>query len=425
MSISQKSVFHLMVPLLLSVLLTGCNNGDDQANGEKEVIRPVKIITVEPTAMTLERKYSVVVLPSQEADLSFRVSGRIVELPIRNGINVKQGDVIAQLDTRDFKATITQMESQLAQAQEKMTELKSGARDEDLAALEADVAAAQAQVDSEKFQVERTQELFKKGIVAKSKVDQDVTARRVADATLEAKRQALIKGRAGARSEDIAAHAAVIRGVESQLSSAKDNLSDATLRAPFDGVIASRTVENFTNIQAKEKIAVLQNLKILDATFDVPSPDVAKLVRVKSFDLKVVFESIPGKEFGAIRNEFSTQADPATQTFRGRVTIEDLNGEIVLPGMTGDIFIKAKQSHGGAIYLPLTAIASSADGKPFAWIVDPGSNKVSKQKLVTGDAIGATILVTSGVKTGDLVVTAGLSALQDGMAVKPITVVGE
>lgn len=426
MSISPRSIFSVLLMVIFSALLAGCNGSDEQAQASKApVVRPVKVVTVEPVSSTFERTYSAVVLPSQEADLSFRVSGRIIELPIRNGVQVKKGDVIAQLDTRDFKASITQINSQLEQATEQMEELKAGTRVEDIAALQADVTAAQAQLNAAISQVARTKELFDKKIVAKAQLDQDTTSQEVAQATLEAKQQALIKGQAGARKEDLATQQAVIDGVKSQLESAKDNLSDATLRAPFDGIIATRKVDNFSNIQAKDTVAILQNIKVLNATFNVPAPDVARLAKFKKLDLNISLESIPGKTFSAERNEFSTQADTATQTYQGRVTIEDLGGEIVLPGMTGNLIITAGQKGADVFMLPVAAIASTANGKPFVWVVNSTDNKTSKRTLVTGEASGGTVIVSDGLKNGDIVVTAGLSALQDNMVVKPITAVGE
>lgn len=420
---SPNSVFTIVV---VGLLLSGCSPAEEQADASKTPppARPVKTLVVKSTTSNFERTYSAVISPSQEADLSFRVSGRIIELPIKNGTKIKQGDVIAQLDKRNFEAKITQIESQLAQSNEQMVELKSGARAEDIATLQADVAAAQAQVDAAKSQVSRTEVLFKKKIIAKAKLDQDVTNQRVAEATLEAKQQALIKGQAGARKEELAAQQAVINGIQSQLESAKDDLSDATLRAPFDGIIAVRKVENFSNIQAKEPVAILHNLTMLDAIYSVPAPDVARLATIENLDLNIVLEGIPDRIFKARHKEFSTLADAATQTYRGRVTIEDLGKRVVLPGMTGDLIVSANLD-GGAIMLPLAAVVSSADGKSFVWEVDPTSNKVSKRDVDTGDASGENVIISKGLKGGEIVATVGLSALQDGMVVKPVTVIGE
>jgi RND family efflux transporter MFP subunit len=306
-----------------------------------------------------------------------------------------------------------------------MQVLTSGARAEDIASSRAAVAAAQAQVDAAKDQVARSRHLFERQVVAKARLDSDLTSLRVAEAELKAKEQELVKGQAGARREDVMAQESVIRGLKSQLRSLNDKLSDATLRAPFDGIIAARKVENFSNIQAKETVATLQNLSSPNLTFDVPGPDVYKLAKVKELDLKVMLDSIPDHEFEATRGEFSTQADAATQTYRARVVIQNPDGEPILPGMTGSVVVTAEQEGLSVFMIPIAAIASKADGKPFVWIVNLENNRTARRDVVTGEAVGTSIVISDGLEEGDIVVTAGISALQESMVVKPVSAIGE
>jgi RND family efflux transporter MFP subunit len=426
MTNSSRLFLSTFLLLAFAALLAGCDQDETQADASKSApIRPIKTITVQSTVSKFQRKYSAVVLPSQEVELSFRVSGRIVELAIRSGLEVQKGDIVAQLDTRDFKAEIAQLESQIEQAKAQMQVMTSGARAEDIASLRAAVAAAQAQVDAAKDQVARSRYLFERQVIAKARLDSDLTSLRVAEAELKAKEQELVKGQAGARREDVVAQEAVIRGLKSQLRSLNDKLSDATLRAPFDGIIAARKVEIFSNIQAKETVATLQNLSSPNLTFDVPGPDVYKLAKIKELDLKVVLDSIPDHEFEAIRGEFSTQADAATQTYRARVVIQNPDGEPILPGMTGSVVVTAEQEGASVFMLPISAIASEADGKPFVWIVNLENNRTARRDVVTGEAVGTNIAISDGLEEGDVVVTAGVSALQESMVVKPVSAIGE
>ena len=245
-----------------------------------------------------------------------------IDLPIRAAQKVNKGDVIARLDPRDFQAEVTRLRTQLDQAKAKLIEMRKGARTEDVASLQANIDAAKARYREAEQQVGRTQQLFQEGIVAKARMDQDEAALNVARAQLRAAEEELKKGQAGAREEEIAQQEAVIRGYETQLTSAEDALRDATLRAPFSGIIARREVDNFANVQAKETIAELQELDAVDLTFDVPGPDVSQLAaRQDSLETVAQIDSMPDKRFPAKLIEFSTRADPATQTFRGRVAI--------------------------------------------------------------------------------------------------------
>lgn len=412
--------------LFLGSQLGGCGETDDQENQTKPApIRPVKTILVKPMISKFQRTYYAVVLPSQEVELSFRVSGRLIKFPIRNVEKISKGDIIAQLETREFTNKISQMASQLEQAKAQLRVLTVGARKEDIAALQAGVAAAQAQVTSASQQMERSRKLAKKGIVTRATLDTDRTSLRVANAELVAKKQELIKGKKGARQEDVDAQEAVIRGLTSQMKALKDDLSDATLRAPFDGVIAVRKVENFSNIQAKEAIATFQSLATPNMSFDIPAPDIPKLAKYPKLDIKVILDGFPGHKFIAKRREFSTKADASTQTYRGRVAIQNANGEPILPGMTGNIIVTARQQGANVFMLPVSAIASEPDGKPFVWVVNPPDNKVGKRSITTGEASGADVLISSGVKKGDMIIGAGLSALQEDMIVKPVSSIGE
>ena len=412
--------------ILVVGLLAGCEpSGGPEAKSAGAEPRPVKTMVVRARPREVRRVYPAVVLAGQEVELSFRVPGQIVELPIRGALQVEKGDLVAQLDTRDFEAEVARLESQLAQAEAQLEVLTSGARTEDVAALEAEVAAARAEVDGAAAEVERTRALVERGLIARAKLDGDLTRLRVAEAALEARKQNLIKGRAGARSEEVAAQEAVIDGLELAISTARANLEDAGLRAPFGGIIARRLVENFANVQAKEPIAILQKLEPLSLSFDVPGPDVSELARRPTLAATAVLDGLPGEEFAATLEEFSTQADPATRTYRGRVAVSIPGEAAILPGMVGRVIVTDTLPGRAETVVPLTALGSEADGTPFVWVVAEADQRVSRRIIRTGPVSGVTVTVLEGLNEGDRVVTAGVSALRDAMQVRPMTTVGE
>ena len=412
--------------VMLGGLLAGCDPSEEQAEQTGDAgPRPARTMVVTASATEFRRDYPAVVLPTQEAELSFRVSGQIVELPIRGALRVRKGAVVAQLDTRDFKSELARLESQLAQAEAQMRLLTSGARPEDVAALEAGVAAAQAEVDGAADQVERSRALIRRNVIPRATLDGDLVKLRVAQAALEARRQDLIKGRAGAREDEVAAQQAALDELKLSIAASRANLEDATLRAPFGGIIAKRLVENFANVQAKEPIAVLQKLVTLELSFDVPGPDVLKLAASKTASSAAVLDSLPGQRFAAELVEFSTLADPATQTYRARVAIS-VPGEVaILPGMVGSVIVTDTVEGPAGYPIPTTALDSEADGTPFVWVVAEADGKVSKRRVKTGAVSGVVVAVVEGLNEGDVVVTAGISALRESMEVRPVARVGE
>jgi RND family efflux transporter MFP subunit len=391
----------------------------------QDTARPAKVLTVQETSSTVQRRYPAIVQPSQESEVSFKVSGQVVDLPIRASSELSAGDVIAELDKRPFIAALEQITSQRDQAQSQLDALLNGARAEEIAALQAAVAAAQAQLTQAEDQVERARQLAERGTVSQAKLDQDEAAASVASAQLDAAREDLALGRAGARAEELSAAEAVLRGLDSQVRRAQDNLNDATLRAPFDGVVARRDIENFSNIQGGQSVVLLQALSTVDLAFDVPGPDVLIWSASEDTSSKVELDARPGVSIDAELVEFSTQADSGTQTYRARVSIEVPEGAQVLPGMVGSVIVSSSEAATPHIAVPLTAIAADPNGGSFIWVVDPATNAVSARDVTLGDVTGASVAVKDGLVSEDMIVTAGVSYLREGAVIRPITKVGE
>lgn len=388
--------------------------------------RPAKVLEISVKPVALQVQYPAIVYPSQQVELSFRVSGKVIELPVRAADQVKSGDVIAVLDTRDFKNAVAQLQSQLDQAGESLKELKAGARPEDILGLEASVNAMQAQLDQASAQVERSQKLKERGVVSQAKLDQDIAAVRVATANLQTAQEQLTIGKSGARPEDIASAEAVIRGLDAQMDQANDQLNDATLRAPFDGIIAQRHIDNFTNIKAGTDVVLLQQLTTVDMVFDIPGTDVLKWANFAkdSISITVHLSGIDTPMAATKLVEFSTQADPGTQTYRARVSMDVPKGVEVLPGMAGRVVLLSANTGTNKPQIPLTALASDPQGKAYVWVVDD-NNAVSERMVTTGAMSGGTVTIDDGLKAGERIVTAGVNSLRAGAVIRPITKVGE
>ncbi|MEM8774375.1 MAG: efflux RND transporter periplasmic adaptor subunit [Pseudomonadota bacterium] len=394
------------------------------AAAQDQTPRPAKVFTVKEVEKDLQRNYPAVVLPSAEVELSFRVSGRVIELPVRAATDVEAGQLIAALDPRDFETQVAQLESQIDQAEAQLDALRAGARAEEIASLEAAVASAEAQLDQAKDEEQRTRTLVERGVSAAAQLEQVEAALRVAEANLKTQQEQLRIGLAGGRAEDIAASEAAIRGLRAQLKVAQDNLEDATLEAPFTGVIARRDIENFTNIQAGQSIVLLQALSVVHLAFDVPGPDVTALTSAGRDKIvnTVTFDALPGEVFDSEVVEFSVQADSATQTYQGRVAVTVPEDAVILPGMVGRVIATAPGQN-KAMTIPLTAVAAKSDGSTFVFVLGE-DNAVSEQSVELGEATGDSVAVVSGVEPGDTIISAGVNQLIEGMIVRPITKVG-
>lgn len=391
----------------------------------EDVARPAKVFTVQEQSAEIVRRYPGIVLPSQELDLSFRISGTLQELPVRASQQVALGDVIAQLDTRDLETQAAQLQSSIDQAQAQLDTLNAGARPQEIASLEAGVDAAQAQLEQAEDQVERSRELAQRGTLAAAALEQDEAALRVARSDLRARQEDLSLAREGARQEEIAAAEAAVRGLEAQIKAIQDSIDDSTLRAPFAGIVAVRDVDNFTNVQAGQRIVLLHALSTIHVTFDVPAPDVTELTAASgpgAIVNTVTLDALPDTVFASETVEFSVQAETGTQTYRGRVAVKVPETAIILPGMVGTVITTAPGS-AARIAIPLTAVAANADNSAKVWIVGAG-DAVQERNIVLGEITETGVEVLEGLSSGERIVSAGISALVPGMTVRPVDKIG-
>ncbi|NNK14182.1 MAG: efflux RND transporter periplasmic adaptor subunit, partial [Desulfofustis sp.] len=208
-----------------------------------------------------------------------------------------------------------------------------------------------------------------------------------------------------------------------QLEDAQNALKDTTLVAPFDGVIAKRYVENFQKVTAKEPIVYLQLIDKLEILIDVPELMMAQFSQGGESEISAEFDSAPGNSYALTVKEFSTDADPATQTYQVVLAMDQPEEVNILPGMTAKVNVVAGGQQATStdnVIIPAIAVLNDADGSDYVWIYSPESKTVNKAQVSIGSLEGSkNIIVSEGLKDGDTIVVAGISKLQDGMQVRP------
>lgn len=202
-------------------------------------------------------------------------------------------------------------------------------------------------------------------------------------------------------------------------------LADTMMTAPFAGMIARVYVDNFQEVQAKEKIMTVQDIGDIDIIIDVPERDIINRPRIqeglpegprKLTDGYVVFDGIPNQQFDVMVKEYATEADPTTQTYQVRLSMKAPTNISLLPGMTANLIMK-QQAGTGNMNIPAKAVAVDAQGQFYVWVVSDDL-KISKVPVQVGEMMGDNIVIRSGLAAGQRVVVAGLPYLEEGMSVR-------
>ena len=349
------------LPLLLT-LLAAC---DEAPVKEVERVRAIKpYYVVEPAGGDV-RRYSGTVSAANTASLSFAVSGTVQKVTVNQGDRVAKGAVLISLDPKPFSLDV-----QAARAQQ---------------------AAAKAEFNNKKVDLDRQRELFQKGWVAKAALDQAIAASDGAEGQLNLAR--------------------------SRLGLAERDMENATLKAPFDGVIALRSVEPFTEVSKGNTVLQIDSKGALEVDLSIPDTIVGRL----SVGAPVTIDATTVKGCGcrARITEIGSSAGAANAV---PVTAAILQSpDSLLPGTAVEASVVfASDGNQRGFMVPLVAIAPGDEkARGYVFKFDPKSNLVRRTPIESAGAVnGNLISVNSGVGAGDILAAAGVSFLRDGQRVK-------
>ena len=357
---ARRPTAALISVFALAGLLAACD-GEATPRKTPEAGRPAIFVRATTVAMT-DRATSASLTGDVEAkvltQLSFRVGGRVTERLVDVGAHVAAGDLLARIDPTEQQA--------------------------DLDAATAAVAAAESRLRVANANFDRQATLLAKGYTTRSTYDQATETAGAAESALETAR--------------------------AQLGTARDALGYAELRAGAAGVITARTVEVGQVVQPAQAAFTLAEDGTRDAVFDVYET----FFRNRDADrIKVALVSDPKVAAQGHVREVSPVIDASNGTVRVKVAIDAPPDAMALGSpATATVTAKARP----LIVLPWSALASEG-ADPAVWRIDPKTRAVSLAKVAVDAFETGSIVISSGLAPGDIVVVEGAKRLSTGQTV--------
>lgn len=331
-----------------------------------ERIRAIKTITVSEQASGKIREFSGVVEAADRSSIGFEVSGNVSEVRVDVGDRIAKGQVLAVLDQHTFHINVK--------------------------AAEAELGRAKVELADQRNNLDRFQRINKQdpGAVSQAAIDN-------AQAAVDSARKQ-------------------VQFAESRLKLAQRDLEKTLLRAPFDGVIATRNVEPFFEVARGQKLFDIFKQTGMEVAINIPE-DVIDEIHIDQQG-EIRFSVIADRKYRGRVTEISKVAGTAN-AFPIKLTIEDPDQRI-RPGMTARVALMLSKDDEKAAYLvPLSAIAQRGDTtKSFVFVYDPRTSTVKKTQVFGDSVRGNDVVIADGVKTGDIIAAAGVSFLEDGQKVK-------
>lgn len=329
----------------------------------RETIPPVVLAPAVSASGVQLSVFAGEVRPRHEADLAFRIGGKLVERKADVGARVKRGQVLASLDPSDVA-----LQADAAQAA---------------------LAATETEARFSKAEYERYQDLYRQKFVSESALDQKRNAFHANQAKFEQAR--------------------------ANLAVARNQAGYATLVAPEDGVITAITAEAGQVVAAGAPVMKLARETEREVVIAVPEHRLDELKRATR--IAVALWANPKKLYAARVREIAPTVDQATRTFAVRLTVLDADAALEW-GMTANVALQG-EGRPEAVLVPLTSIYHGADGRPAVWVYDTGTRKVALRAVTLGPYREDGVVITSGLAAGEWVVGAGVHKLEAGQVVRP------
>jgi membrane fusion protein (multidrug efflux system) len=381
--------------LALALLLTACNKpaqGPPAAAFGPQGPMEVGVITIATEPVTLTQDLPGRISAFRVAEVRARVDGIVLKRLFAEGSDVKEGQVLYEIDPAPYQAALDSAEATLARAK-------------------ATLARAEANLVSAKQKEERYKSLLDTKAISKQEYDDALASQRMGEA-------------------DVQSGKAEVQSGEAAIQSARINLNYTKVTSPVAGRIGISQVTEGAYVQAASAtlLATVQQLDKVYVDVTQPSSELLRLKRelasgrLKADDagkakVKLVHEN------GDIHPEEGTLevADVTVNAMTNSVTVRAIvpnTHRDLLPGM----FVRARLEEGSrpnAILVPQLAVSRNPKGEPTAMVVGK-DNTVELRVLETPRTVGNQWLVSSGLKAGDQVIINNLQKIRPGMPVKAV-----
>lgn len=430
-STRSRVIFILAIILVIVLVILAVNKGKDQAGIKVSAELAEKRNIVETVSANGK------IQPELDIKISPYISGEVVGLYVKEGDQVKKGDLLARIDPEIYRANFDQMKANMNA--QKASESNSRAR----------LAQAEAQFNNAKLSFDRNKKLWEQKVISDAEYDAALASFEVAKAELDAAKQAV-------RGAEFA-----VQSAEASLEQAEENLIKTTITAPSDGTVSKLSVESGERVTGASQfssgteIMRIANLDNMEVNVEVNENDI---VRVTLGDTAMIeVDAYLDRKFKGLVTEIATSAN-TTGLSADQVTNFDVKIRILResymdmltdtnvrspfrPGMSATVDIRTEYVF-DAITVPIQSVTTRADTtgvveeedaniqaaksdeevKEYVFLYSDG--KAMMKEVKTGIQDNTYIEIREGLEVGDEVITGPYRAvskrLKDGDAVKKV-----
>ncbi len=355
---------RILLNTFILLTLIGCNEAQTK---KEDFVRPIAWTKVTASSLEQSRTISGVVMPVETADLSFEVSGKIRDVKVTLGSEVKKGQILALLDTRNFELAIQSSKAEVDKAK-----------------------AALAETENEYFRYKR---MIEKSLISQSEFDN-------AKATYESSKSSV----------DVTV---------AKLDIVQKDLQDSILIAPYDGTITKRFIEPSQQISSGNVAFEIEGTHGFEVHIMVPETLIQEVNQGELIQVSV--SSLTELNFRGKISEIGTRAESAS-AFPVTIALLDNNSQL-RAGMTAEVkFVYLGQGRTGhegeAVLIPISALLAQLDQKVSVFVFDEQAQVVRQRLVQTENIINNQVYISQGLVEGEIIAISGVAFLRDGQRTK-------
>ncbi len=362
-----KEPFWIVFFCIVSVLFQSCDKHEDSMS-MPDKIQPICIMEIDPAESPKTFMFSGTIKAETEIPLSSRNQGTIDTLPIREGMEIRKGDLIARLGSKDYELSFKQADEKFQKAKTILEKTKS---------------------DYENYK-----RLHQSGSVSKNKIDRATEKFQSAQIQVDT--------------------------LQEGFEFAREKLEYCTLRASLPGIIISVLAENQQVVSQGQIIATVALNGEMMMEAEIPESLLRKIHIGEETTVSV--NDIPNEKFIASISQIDPQLTEAkTHHISMRILSKDTR---LRSGMVGKITLEIKPTaEDGVIALPPVAVFNTPYGDRSVWLYRSWENKkfvgtVKRRNVKIGDITPKGLQILDGITASDIIVIRGVHRLYDGMKVR-------
>lgn len=449
---------------MLAVMMF-CLLGISYSQEKKGIVSAVKVTAAKKEQISQQLSLTADIGPQSSVTIVPKVSGTLEEIKVKLGDRVKEGEVIAKIESREFllgvkqaeaafsatqtqwnlvKATaqteffsnLAQVQSALKVAQANLDKIRKGAREEEIERVDAAYQQALANAQTTEKDLNRARDNYEKGAISDQQFDGAQLQFKVAQAGLESAKANLDLIKKGAREEDIKVveaqveqtqaslknlesleeakiWEAKIKGVQAQaeqaevaLGLAKIRLEDCTIKAPISGIISKRFVDVGAMVGPTQPLVSIVDIDTVKLLTHVSDEDLDKVKLTQEVEVKV--GTYLNRSYQVKEINISPVMDPLSRKIEVKINISNPD-YLLKPGMFPKIKLWGEKKN--VLLVPKGAVVKK-EGKEQVFVVR--DNRAYLQKVIVGLEKDGLVQIMKGLKEGDQVVISSQIDLNSG-----------